>query len=382
MIQFLYSWQQRIRQRIGANVYRLRHPKRGTDRSLPPGGGRFDRVLLVIAGLIGDTVMSVPVIIEARRLWPRAQITVLGQKHNCELLSACPLIDRNVQASALPFSLRKKQELRRLQLWLEEEKFDIAILVLGDQFALMAANAAIPVRVGVEGSPLAACLTHAYDIGSPQDWGPAERLNALRCLGLEVRDASPRVWISTEARASSQRKIAELGLEKGEGYVVLHPFGSTQRQWWPIEKGVVLAVRLGEALGLRTLIVGGAETRSHAPTTGLKQVLNAAGLLSLPELCAVLDEASVVVSTDSGPLHIAGALGTPVIGLFRRRRAEHSDRYPSLRAVVGSNESCQSRCQWNRCAEAPCRQMSAISVEEVLGTAEEIVADSAHARTS
>ena len=55
------------------------------------------RVLLILAGLIGDTVMSTPVIVEARRLWPQSWITVLGNRQTCELLSACPLIDACVE---------------------------------------------------------------------------------------------------------------------------------------------------------------------------------------------------------------------------------------------------------------------------------------------
>jgi len=377
LIGSLYRWQQEVRQHLEARLYKLRH--KDDSYSVRLREVEFQRILLVIAGLIGDTVMSVPVIIEARRLWPNAHITVLGQKHNCDLLSPCPLIDRCVLTSALPFSLTKMRELKRLQRWLGQEKFDVALLVLGDQFALMAAKAGIPIRVGVQESCLAPCLTHTYTVGAPQSWGPGERLNILRCLSHDVRDVSPRVWISNEARESSREKLAKLGLSSGQSYVVLHPFGSTRRQWWPAERAARLCARLGDDLGTRTLVVGGPETRPRVPKSTSKQMISVAGLLSLQELSAVLENAALVVSTDSGPLHIAGALGRPVIGLFRERRPEHSTRYSSLKAVIGDHQTCQTSCKWNYCAQVPCHQLRDISADEVLAAARGIVTTKAHA---
>jgi ADP-heptose:LPS heptosyltransferase len=72
-----------------------------------------------------------------------------------------------------------------------------------------------------------------------------------------------------------------------------------------------------------------------------------------------------VVSTDSGPYHVAGALGRPLVGLFRHRRPEHADKYAQARVVFGGYQACASECEWDRCAVAECRQMSRISADEV-----------------
>ena len=63
---------------------------------------------------------------------------------------------------------------------------------------------------------------------------------------------------------------------------------------------------------------------------------------------------------------MAGALGKTVIGLFRGRRPEHANRYPQARVIFGADHSCEKFCQWNRCRAEPCRQLNAISIEEVL----------------
>ena len=103
----LYRLQYFGRQWLAGRLYRVRRPwMAGVTLNGSPG-----HVLLVMTGLIGDTVMSTPVIVEARRLWPEAWITLLGTRRTCELLSACPLIDACIETSVIPFTLRKKRRL-------------------------------------------------------------------------------------------------------------------------------------------------------------------------------------------------------------------------------------------------------------------------------
>ncbi|OHB71788.1 MAG: hypothetical protein A2V70_04575 [Planctomycetes bacterium RBG_13_63_9] len=358
----LFGWQYRARQWVAGRLYRLRH--RAVDRATPTEDP--NHVLLVIAGHIGDTVMSTPLIIEARRAWPGARITVLGQKHNCDLLSACPLVDACEETPTIPFALRRRRETARLKVWLREQKFDVAVMVLGDQFALATAEAGIPIRVGVQGSLLEPCLTHTYPIVSPRAWGPAERLNALRALGYDVRNVSPRLWVSPAAVRTGRRRLERLGLPEETPYVAVHPFGSAVRQWWPVQRVGELAEGLWRRCGWNTVVIGGPETRGQLPDLTVDSLIDATGALSLPELLAVVENARLVISTDSGPFHIAGALGRPLVGLFRARRPEHATRYPQARVLFGHDPSCDTSCRWDHCQSAPCRQMRALGAAEVL----------------
>lgn len=388
----IYEWQYRARLWAAGRLCRLRGGATATD--LPPSPSR---VLVVMAGLIGDTVMSTPLIIEARRLWPAAHITLLGRRHNCELLAACPLIDARYEAPAIPFSLRKRRELARLDAWLHAQNFDVALIALGDQFAAALARARIPVRVGVSGHALEPCLTHTYAIGSPREWGPHERLNALRSLGCEVCDAAPRLWVADEARDGARARLAELGLVPGVPYAVAHPFGSTPRQWWPVGRVEELAADLRREHGLKTILVGGPETRGALDATrgdvddsrgafdqargggeesavsAEESLIDATGAFDIPQLLAVIEQAVVVVTTDSGPFHIAGALGRPLVGLFRARRPEHAGHYHGSRVLLGRDERCTKECAWDRCRAEPCRQMDALGAGEAAGAVREIL---------
>ena len=182
IISHVYRWQYFTRQWYAAWLRRLGQTAGSGWNNTQPQR----RILLILTGLIGDTVMSTPVIVEARRLWPDAWIALLGNRQTCELLSACPLVDACVETPAIPFTLRKRRKVAELERWLAEQNFDVAIILLGDQFAQVLADAQIPIRVGVRGHVLAAFLTATYDIGSPKDWGPQERLGALRALGHDV----------------------------------------------------------------------------------------------------------------------------------------------------------------------------------------------------
>ncbi len=335
----------------------------------PSSVGEPEHVLLVIAGLIGDTVMSTPVVVELRRLYPDAHVTVLGRSRNAELLSACPYVDAFETIEVDPFALWKRKDLEKVRRWLVDETFDWGIIVLGDQFARLLADANIPIRVGVAGTPLEPCLTHSYDIGSARSWGPPERLRALACLGLPVRNVSPQLWVSDDSRRLAARKLATVGLDAEERYIVVHPYGSTRRQWWPVERIGALVGAFREETGLRTVLLGGVETVGQPSGPSGSSCLDARGILTLSELAAVLDRADLVISTDSGPFHIAGALQRPLVGLFRSSRPEHGVLYPTSRVLLGQDDECCGTCRWDHCERIPCQQMQWITVTEILESA-------------
>jgi ADP-heptose:LPS heptosyltransferase len=278
------------------------------------------------------------------------------------LIEGCGFFDEFHQCDADPFSLRRSSEIDGLAGWLRGSGFDAAFILLGDQYAHLLAAAGIPVRVGVKGTPLESCLTHVYEIGSPRTWGPSERLNALRCIGFEVEDSVPVLTAWPSAVSSARAWLAELGMLAAGGFVVLHPFGSTRRQWWDLANAERLAEKVRQKHGLTTVLIG----KDRVGTRSGDGLINAAGELSLPETIALIGDARAVISTDSGPFHIAGAMRRPVIGLFRSRRPEHAGRYPNAKAIFGEDSRCERTCQWDRCASAPCRQMAAIPVDAAL----------------
>ena len=302
LISHLYRLQLESRERLAGQRHRL---MRGRAKPAAPVDNPH-RIVVVIAGLLGDSVMSTPILIEARRLWANARITLLGQARNCSLLGACPHIDDFYETPALPFSIRGRRGVDQMEQWLRSQEFDLAILALGDHFAALMAKVGIPARVGLRGSLLEPCLTHAFEIGCPSAWGPSERLNSLRVLGYQVRDVPPELWVSEQSRLSGRERLSRLGLEPETPYAILHPFGSTPAQWWPLDRAGELTDGLLDEHNLRTIVIGGPETRGRLGA-GIRNTIDATGAFTIPELMAVIENAELVISTDSGPFHIAGA---------------------------------------------------------------------------
>ncbi len=108
----LYNSQYKIREWMIGNYFR--RFQFDSSISIPPDF-QPKKVLFVLNGLLGDSVMSVPAIVKARELWNDAHFALLGRSHNCELLSACPSINEFYENNTDPFSLRKSKDVRRLQ---------------------------------------------------------------------------------------------------------------------------------------------------------------------------------------------------------------------------------------------------------------------------
>ena len=363
MIGSLYALQYETRVRLAAGLYLLRNSRKVPSAAQPVP--KPEKLLIVVSGMIGDSVMCAPAIREARRFWPGARITLLGQSHNCALFAGCPAVDFLHEATADAFTLRRRKEILGLKQWLLSSRFDAAIVLLGEQFGLILAHAGIAVRVGPEGHPLACCMTHTYDSGSPRSWGPQEKLNALRALGCKPADTLPSLDVKPAARISAAEKLNWLGVHGTTRYAALHPFGSTPCKRWPVGGAGTVASLLEQRHGLKTLLIGQSADAAPDLFSGAALV-DARSLFTLEEILAVIERADLVISTDSGPFHIAGALGRPLVGLFRASRPEHASRYPQARVLFGRNAACDRECRWDRCRHVPCAQMENIAADSVL----------------
>ena len=373
MIRQYYNLRRRIALWTTAQKPSMVHP-------LSPGK---IRVLFVMTGLMGDTIMSIPAVLAFRDNYPDALITVLATSKSQELLSMVPAIDGFMvfDHSPFPLSPKKARKVKQLEREIKSRKFDVAIVLLGDDFVPMLTRAGIPIRVGVNENIFRPLLTHSYSIGCARTWGPEQRLDAVRCIGI---NPAPATWtyslrdglIKTShaaIRTKTHEKLQCTGINLREPFVVLHPFGRKKHQWMPPGMAVALTYQIQQKLGMKPLIVGD----SMEQASGLLGLIQPntpylVGNLSVPELAQIMRRSKLVISTDSGPMHLAGALGVPTIGVFRTIRLEHAYRYPSVRSIWSDGMGC-NMCDWNKCQVHPCRQLKAIKVEDIINEASSIL---------
>jgi ADP-heptose:LPS heptosyltransferase len=353
---------------VYARYFEWRRKLEAVRTRLPPRPAAFDpegvgRVLLVCTGLIGDSVMCLPALRAARALLPRAELVGLVTARSRSVLIGSGALDRFILCDGAPLRVRPsaRRANRDLRARLAAEGFDLAVVFLGDDYAPVLTRLGIPHRVFVAESAFAALATAAYSIGSARTWGPRERLDAWRALRLEPAASLPSLRPDPDAMSA----VAERFREKMRPWITVHPFGSTTAQWWALSSAEAAARALRERFGGTAFLLGG-PSGEWSP----REMVDLVGKLTLEELIALLAQSDCVISTDSGPYHLTGALGRPGVGLFRASRPEHAGRYPTVASVIApDNAECRSACRWDRCAFRPCRQMGALVPETVVAAA-------------
>jgi ADP-heptose:LPS heptosyltransferase len=313
---------------------------------------------------MGDTIMCLPSIGAARQLLAKTEVVGLVTPATRDLLALTTFIDRFVVTDGAPLRLlpAHRRAARELKERLARERFDLAVVFLGDDYAPMLTRIAIPHRVFVAESGYDRLATATYSIGAPQSWGPEERLGAWRALGQQPDPAAPTLRPTPEAMQAVAHLLKGVGRRP---VLAIHPFGRTDDKWWPQER-VVAFLRMTESeLGAASVLVGSQEQGAELGRINTAS-LDLRGRLSLNELAALLMAADCVITTDSGPLHLAGSLARPTVGLFRGSVAEHANRYSTVLPIIAERVDSCGRCNWLTCVVNPCRQMASIEPAVVL----------------
>jgi heptosyltransferase-1 len=327
------------------------------------------RILIVCTGLIGDTIMGIPTMRAFRRLYPEARIIGLVMPHNKALLEPLGIFDEFIICEVMPYTIWpwRWPKLWSVKRQIRKERFDLALLLLGGDWAPTLYRAGIRIRIDAKHNYFAPLATHLYEI-PPRLLHPNTLLNAIRSLGWQVEPEIPQLQVSERARQLITKRLLEWGIGPNDKLIIFHPFASTaNRSLSPskVKRILDLLTERNWWVGL----IGSRRANLEIPQKHPK-VLNLVGQLPLSETMALIERADGVLTTDSGPLHIAGALGRPTVGLFRAIRPEYASLYPSVKALFWEGGTqCLPGCTWDSwygCREAPCRQLEFIPDETIL----------------
>lgn len=277
---------------------------------------KIRKILIRSTNWIGDAVMTTPAMGAVRATFPEAEITVAANPAVAELFSPHPSCDR-ILVFDKKGSHRGIPGLVHFAHSLARKEFDLAILFQNAvEAAIISRLARVPLRAGYKTDCRGFLLTHAVPVGRSERrmHHTAYYLHMLECLG--IRGGSGNLSLAcTKAECDWARTLL------GEGFwVALNPgatYGSAKR-WYP-PRFAQVADRLVEELGARILLVGGAgetgigEEIEHAANG---RILNMTGKTSVRQLMALLANCRLLITNDSGPMHIAAALGVPIVALF------------------------------------------------------------------
>jgi heptosyltransferase-2/heptosyltransferase-3 len=346
--------------------------------------------LLIRPDHLGDLLLMTPAVRALREAHPDARLTLLVGPWNETLARALPELD-GVQTCPFPGFARSPrdsllapyrllhQEARRLR----REGFDSAVILRFDHWwgAWLAAEAGIPRRIGYdrpETRPfLTEALPYAADVHEAQQ---NARLLEVLAPGLQDGLGPTRYPVSAADGAWANDWLAAQGADSRRPLAAIHPGAGAAVKQWPIERWAAVARRLADAAGAQILVTGGPGERALADAfiaaTELP-VLDAAGKTSVGQLGALLARCDVVLGSDSGPLHLAVAVGAPTVHLYGPVDADRFGPWgaPDRHVIIRSGWPCVpcNRLDWAP-DELPAHAcMVAITVEQVSRAAESLL---------
>ncbi|MGC1107510.1 MAG: lipopolysaccharide heptosyltransferase II [Candidatus Acidiferrales bacterium] len=282
------------------------------------------RILVRATNWVGDAIMSIPALYAIRQRWPEAQITILARPGVAALYSGQPFVDR---VKVLDVASRSPMAMERAARELREEQFDCAIL-LPNAFsaAWLVWRAKIPQRIGYARDGRGVLLSKAVAVPRTGEIPAHEMfyyLELLRRAGwLESIPDVTQISLNLSAGTvkAAEARLREAGVRPEAKRIALAPgaaYGSAK--CWPPERFAVVADALVDEFGADVILFGArseleicrqiADRMHHHP-------IILAGQTSIGELPALFSQCSLFVGNDSGAMHVAAAVGVPVVAVF------------------------------------------------------------------
>lgn len=346
------------------------------------------RVLAVRLDNLGDVLMTTPALAALAESAPGRALTLLASPGGAALAPHLPFVDDAIEFAA-PWvkgdaAAGDDAELAALVERLRARRFDAAVVFTTcTQSALPAAllcrMAGIPLRLAHARENPYALLT---------DWQPerdaiapgmrhevARQLDLVGAVGCTTPDSNLRFAVGERDRADARAALRDGGLAPGERYVVVHVGASAPSRRYPAERFGQAADSIARLSGCTPVFTGGGDEvglveAARAQTS--EWSISLAGALGLGALGALIEDAALVVANNTGPVHLAAAVGTPVVDLYALTNPQHTPwQVPSR--VLSREVPCRD-CLKSTCPQGHHECLRGIPPTRVVGAALELLA--------
>jgi predicted lipopolysaccharide heptosyltransferase III len=275
----------------------------------------------------------------------------------------------------------------RLIAGLRRRRFDAVIdLTDGDRSAFLSWVSGAPVRIGFndEHRWRGRCYTHVVQ-SVPGVRHRIERdLAALKPLGVHPSETPPRLCLTGEDEARADQLLCRLGIGRDRPIVIIQPGARYWFKAWPHERFAELADRLANDHGCQVLIGGSREEEALARRIheeAKSRPISMAGQATLKQFAAIAKRAVLFIGNDSGAMHIAAAVGTPLVALFGPSNPDEWGPRSERVKVLYKGLDCRA-CFHPTCERGELNCMKQISVGEVVVAACDVVVPDDSARES
>lgn len=336
------------------------------------------RILIVNVNWLGDVLFSTPFIRAVKNNFPNAYIACMVAPRCREVLQGNPCLDEIIvyDEKGIHAGLFGKIKFIRQ---LKGYDFD-TVFLLHRSFTrtLMAYLAGIPERIGYYTPKRSALLTKAPKPPQPTLHRAKFYLNLLKALGLRTDDNGCEFFISGQDESWADGFLKASGIKEGQRIIIFNPGGNWLPKRWPAANFGLLADEITEHFGsmVKILISGSEKDLELAQRISriYKDAITACGLATLKQSAALFKKADLVISSDSGPLHIAVSVGANVIALFGPTSPLVTGPYKATGkkvVILHKDVGCRVPCYDAGCVDYKC--MSAITPQEVFEAVKKVL---------
>jgi lipopolysaccharide heptosyltransferase I len=313
------------------------------------GSGR--RILIIKPSSLGDVIHALPTVNLIRRKFPEAHIAWLINHELSSLLQRCPIINERIE-----FHRRAAATWLPLLRQLRRQNFDIVVDLQGLlRSGLFAFKTGAPRRIGLSDSREGARLFHNEIVPVPRCHAVDRYLLAARHLGC---DSGPVEF-----------PIGSEGLAPSRSLIAINATARWKTKLWGDDKFAALIQHLPAD---RLVLTGTAADAPHLTRLG-PNIRNLAGKTDLFELAQLYQQCCVVITNDSGPMHLAAAVGTPVVAIFGPTDPALTGPYGRGHIVLRAGIPC-SPCFKDHCTNPVAMEcMRKVTVEQVLKAAQQFI---------
>jgi lipopolysaccharide heptosyltransferase II len=340
-------------------------------RIIPPvrpySKDKIKRILVIRADRIGDVVLSTPTVRALRENFPESFIGFLTTSYTMELIIENRDIDELIVYERRATIFQKCEFIKKLKRY----KFDLAV-ILSPYFesALFGYLSGAAFRIGYPLSGSGFLLTTKVDIKNRYKHEIETCLDVVRAIGIDASDKRPKLTISQEAENYAEDFFNKCRISTLNLKICIHPGGYSEHTRWLPEGYAEVADKLINQYQAKVILVGGIGDRVTIDIVVklMSQRPIVADLNnSLQRSAAIIKKCDIFLGNVSGPMHIATAVGTPVVAIFGAiHPLEHENKwapYGEGHIIIRKKMDCVD-CHPGHCRDYKCMRM--ITVDDVL----------------
>lgn len=340
------------------------------------------KILVRTPNHLGDCIMALPTINQAGEAYPGARITLLVPRHLAPLFRPHPAIDDIIELP--PEHVHGLMAVYKVKELIGKQGFEIGY-ILPPSFGAAAGFklGGVKERIGYIADGRRLLLTRPLALPAPINSKHRSEIYfdlLRRGSGQELTFGKPKLFLCDDDVRSGVELLAGFGLKQEEPYVAVAFRAVAESRRWGTENYTELIKSLISRQGCKIVLIGTADDRPEGDTiaaaTSTKEVVNLAGKTSIREAAAILSRARLFIGNDSGPAHLAAAVGAPIVVLSGADDPKATSPVAARKKLLRLDQLDCIACEKNKCplkGEGHMKCMTGLPVELVAAAATDML---------